>query len=157
MLLVAALTLLVVLATTVAADLNATPKSPISLSVTKQINRNGVIHPSQYQKRWINLVKGARRPTSEVTDVPLTDSVATTGYLANIGVGDPPIFCGPSQFLPGIVSCMPILDSLVVDTGSSNTWLGANKPYKKTKTGMKTSNFFVSALSFHADTWLSTN
>ena len=145
MLLVAALAPFVVLATTVAADPNAVPNSPISLPITKQINLNGTFHPSRYQKHWMNLVKGARRSTSEVTDVPLTDSVAS--YLANIGIGDPTTFCGSRQFLPSTVSYMPILDSLVVDTGSSNTWLGANKPYKKTKTAVKTSDVFVSIVS----------
>ncbi|KAH9990273.1 aspartic proteinase from Irpex Lacteus [Russula vinacea] len=39
-----------------------------------------------------------------------------------------------------MVSHMPILDSLLVDTGSSNTWLGANQPYIQTETSVNTDN-----------------
>jgi hypothetical protein len=39
---------------------------------------------------------------------------------------------------------MPTLDSLLIDTGSSNTWVGAGKPYVKTKSSMNTSNDLVS-------------
>lgn len=43
---------------------------------------------------------------------------------------------------------MPILDTLVIDLASANTWVGANKsrPYKITNTSVKTSDFFVSNL-----------
>jgi hypothetical protein len=39
---------------------------------------------------------------------------------------------------------MPILDNLMIDTGSATTWLGRNKTYEKTKTSVETGNFFVS-------------
>jgi len=35
-------------------------------------------------------------------------------------------------------------DTLLVDTGSSNTWVGANKAYKTTNTSVDTGNTFVS-------------
>lgn len=43
---------------------------------------------------------------------------------------------------------MPILDTLIVDLASANTWVGANKsrPYKTTSTSVKTSDFLVSNL-----------
>ena len=46
-----------------------------------------------------------------------------------------------------MVSYILILDQLVVDTGSSNIWVGANKSYIKTKTSIKTSDSFVSIVS----------
>jgi cathepsin E len=148
MLLVAALAPLVVLATTVVADPNAIPNSPISISlpITKQINLTGTFHPSQRdQNRWMNLLTGGQASTSEITEVPLTYSIIA--YSANIGVGDPPTYCKSCQFLPGIVAYMPKLDSLTVDTGSANTWVGANKPYSKTKTSVKTDDFLVRIVS----------
>ena len=39
---------------------------------------------------------------------------------------------------------MHILDELLIDTGSSNTWVGANKAYKVTNTSVKTSDRVVS-------------
>jgi cathepsin E len=146
MLLLAAFTPFIVLATWVVADPNATPNSPISLRIIKQINAAGVFHPSQRdQKRWINLVKSGQRSTSGITAVPLEDFALI--YSANISVGDPPTFCGSCQFLSGTVFHMPILDNLLVDTGSSNTWLGANNPYVQTKTSVKTDDFVVSIVS----------
>jgi hypothetical protein len=154
MLPVAALAPFVMLATTVAADPNAIPNSPVSLPITKQINPAGTFHPSQRdQKRWMNLLNGGQRSTSETTDVPLTDSVIS--YTVNVGVGDPAIFCESCQFLPGIVFYMSILDNLIIDTGSANTWVGANKPYKKTKTSVETDDFVVSIVS--RGSWLSSN
>jgi len=35
-------------------------------------------------------------------------------------------------------------DTLLVDTGSSNTWIGANKAYVQTSTSVDTGNTFVS-------------
>ncbi|KAF8930621.1 hypothetical protein BGZ52_000891 [Haplosporangium bisporale] len=44
-------------------------------------------------------------------------------YVASVGIGSP-----ATQY------------DLIVDTGSSNTWVGANKPYVKTSTSQQTSN-----------------
>jgi hypothetical protein len=40
------------------------------------------------------------------------------------------------------ISCL-LLDTLIIDTGSSVTWLGAGKPYVKTKSSMQTLNDVV--------------
>ena len=142
MLLVAVLAPLVVLATRVAADPNVTPNSPISLPFAKSFNLDGKYSPIQRdRRRWRNLARDYRQ--SEITDVPLNDSVIA--YSANISVGSPPNYCEFCQFLPCMVSYTP-LDNLIIDTGSGNTWLGANKPYNKTKTSVKTSSFFVSTV-----------
>ena len=50
---------------------------------------------------------------------------------------------------------MLLLDTLLIDTGSSNTWVGAGKAYAKTKTSMQTSNNVVSIISL-LDRWCST-
>lgn len=57
-----------------------------------------------------------------------------------------------SGFLPHTVSVtnvLPVLqiddrttDTLLVDTGSSNTWIGADNPYKKTNTSVCTTKTF---------------
>ena len=92
----------------------------------------------------MNLVKDYRQ--LEITDVPLNDSAIA--YSANIGVGSSPCtYCESCQFLPGMVSYMPILDNLIIDTRSANTWVGANKPYSKTKTSVKTDDFLVRIVS----------
>jgi len=40
-------------------------------------------------------------------------------------------------------------DTLLVDTGSSNTWIGASKSYEKTNTSKDTGGQFVSIRSFY--------
>ncbi len=48
-----------------------------------------------------------------------------------------------------MVFCMtPILDALIVDTGSANTWVGAFAPYSKTNTSVNTSKTVVSVMSY---------
>ncbi|KAF8524844.1 acid protease [Hysterangium stoloniferum] len=53
--------------------------------------------------------------------VPVTDSAVS--YIASVGVGNP-----PTQY------------NLIVDTGSSNTWVGASQAYNPTSTSSKTSD-----------------
>jgi hypothetical protein len=50
----------------------------------------------------------------------------------------------------------PILDSIIVDTGSANTWVGANTHYVKTNTSVNTSDTVVSVMSY-PDRWTSSN
>jgi hypothetical protein len=75
-------------------------------------------------------------------------------YMANISVGVPPTYCKSClYFLSGIQSSIwAILDSLQVDTGSSNTWVGGNAPYVRTNTSVNTSDFMVSIASY-LDRW----
>jgi hypothetical protein len=63
---------------------------------------------SELKKRGFN----ARR---ENGNIPVTNAVVT--YTANVGIGSP-----ATQY------------TLLVDTGSSNTWVGANKKYHETST-----------------------
>ncbi|KAH9952696.1 aspartic peptidase domain-containing protein [Lactifluus volemus] len=66
----------------------------------------------------VNLSEDARAvdDTIDAADVALI-------YTASVGVGSP-----PTDYV------------LVIDTGSSNTWVGANKKYRKTGTSRKTGN-----------------
>ncbi|KAI0046628.1 aspartic protease [Auriscalpium vulgare] len=59
-----------------------------------------------------------------VTGVGVTNQV--TVYVASVAVGSPATSCESY--------------SLLIDTGSSNTWLGAGKPYVKTATSTQTSD-----------------
>ncbi|KIK55665.1 hypothetical protein GYMLUDRAFT_47631 [Collybiopsis luxurians FD-317 M1] len=59
------------------------------------------------------------QPVKRQSSEPVSNQVVS--YVASVGVGD-----SDSQF------------QLVVDTGSSNTWVGANKPYNATSTSTNT-------------------
>jgi hypothetical protein len=58
---------------------------------------------------------------SSPSSFPITNAVVT--YTTPVGVGSPPTYY-----------------TLLIDTGSSNTWVGADKAYVKTSTSVKTSN-----------------
>ncbi|KAG1735324.1 acid protease [Suillus paluster] len=57
------------------------------------------------------------------SSIDVTNAITT--YTADVGVGSPPTYY-----------------TLLVDTGSSNTWIGANKDYTKTSTSQDTGNQF---------------
>jgi hypothetical protein len=95
-------------------------------------------------------------PSEGIADVPATVKTTLGGYYASIDVGNPPTSCESCPFLPGIVSYMHILDDLLIDTGSSMTWVGGNKPYVATDTSVKTSNIMVSIV-LRMDSWPSSN
>ena len=136
----------------VAADPNASQNSLIRLPMKNHIKSHhpGSFNPAQMDlARVTNLVGGAKRrhssPLHEIKNAPLSvNYTASAIYVASVGIGNPPTFCESCQFLFSIASNMLVLDDLIVDTGSSNTWVGGNKHYKVTNTSVKTSNGMVS-------------
>ncbi|KAF8495710.1 aspartic peptidase domain-containing protein [Russula emetica] len=126
MLLLAPLAPFVVLATrVVAGPTNGCDGPIVSASITKRIfNTTGTLNVVQHDNRRSRfLLQGGQCDGSLTPDVPLNDAAIV--YTAEIGFGVP-----------------LTLYQLIVDTGSSNTWVGANKSYIKTKTSMETSNSF---------------
>ncbi|KAG1809544.1 aspartic peptidase domain-containing protein, partial [Suillus variegatus] len=76
------------------------------------------------------------------SSISLTNDVTT--YTADIGVGSPATYFKLLvllQFLY-LTYCRFHTDTVLVDTGSSNTWIGANKAYAKTATSKDTGNTF---------------
>jgi cathepsin E len=157
MLLVTALASVVVLATGIVADpSNHRRSQPHSLSITKHIDPQGKYYPVQRDwSRFTHLMNKADRVSfsnlaekaAEETELPLTNSGPC--YEAKIGVGVPPTYCKSCvDFLSGMVFYIGHSDRLIVDTGSSNTWVGANAPYVKTNTSVNTSDLVVSISSY---------
>ena len=160
MLLVTTLASFVVLATGIVADAadpsNYRRSHSHSLSITKRIDPRAKYNPVQRdRKRFTHLINNTNQVSSgssnlaeETAESPLTDAGAC--YEANVGIGNPPTYCKSCvNFLSGhsLLHYGPsFLDSLVVDTGSSNTWVGANTPYVKTYTSVNTSYLVVSSL-----------
>jgi cathepsin E len=145
MLLLAPLAPFVVLATRVVAGPTVDDDNLVSVPITKRISSVGTLKVVQNDnKRSRFLLKGGQQDESLIPDVPLND--ASFAYTADIAVGDPPTLCESCQFRPRMVSYILILDQLIVDTGSSNTWVGLNKNFVKTKTSMETSSSFVSIM-----------
>ena len=151
MLLLAEFASLFVLASGVVADPSLARDSLIKVPISKRVNFNGVPDFSKRDREHLRkLVKrgGQQRQSSTVNktpDIPLNNTGGI--YVATIGVGDPPTNCESCKFLPRMVSYILAQDRLILDSGSSLTWVGANTPYVKTKSSVKTKEFAVSIAS----------
>lgn len=115
-LLIAVLAPFVELSERVTAVPNVSRNSLLRFPIKKHINLNdpGSSNPAQRDLiRSRNLVERVQRRDSSTLEgainAPLTFNLSEgLGYTASIGIGCPPTFCESCQFLPGIVSYMPI-------------------------------------------------
>jgi cathepsin E len=161
MLLVTALASFVVLATSVAAE--PSNRRLHSLSIAKHIDPKGKYYPVQRdRRRFTHLMNKDNRANSSnlverAGEIPLTN-VGSYHYEAKVGVGVPPTYCKSCVDFCLAYSLLygPFLDSLIVDTGSADTWVGANARYVRTNTSVETADFIVSVTS-HPDRWTSSN
>ncbi|KAL5513781.1 hypothetical protein ACEPAH_4182 [Sanghuangporus vaninii] len=113
----------------------ALPSSPIieirepkaSLPFARRINATGTTIPAHDRARAAHLLSlgksraSGSQPAKRQSSIDVINEVVT--YVAEVGVGNP-----------------PTTYSLLIDTGSSNTWLGASKAYVLTSTSRTTGN-----------------
>jgi cathepsin E len=148
MLLVALLVPFVLLAACIAANPVFIRDSLVDVSVpiTKHVSANNTLNAIQRDRaRVANFASRFGASTLDIVpNVPLDDYGVV--FVASIGVGEPPTYCESCQFLLA-VSYIPILDQLIIDTGSANTWVGANQAYQVTKSSQKTTDSVVSIVS----------
>jgi cathepsin E len=148
MLLLAGLAPLVVLATGVVANPSLARDSVLSVPISKRTNFDGIHNFAKRDREHLrNLVKRGcqQRQSSTVNktpDIPLNNTGGI--YTVIIGIGEPPTNCECCKFLPRMVSHILAQDQLLLDSGSAVTWVGANKPYVKTKSSVNTNDFAVS-------------
>jgi len=120
-----------ILALTVAANPVLLPRSPVTLPLSKRVNatnmvnlvKHDVARAAALRARGLAKANGQFSFDASTVNEPVENQAVT--YVANIGVGSP-----PTEF------------SLIVDTGSSNTWVGADKsnPYVRTTTSKTTTS-----------------
>lgn len=119
--------LLVLLPTLLIATPVVIRDSPISLAFTLSLNLTGGTVADVDRTRLLALTKlaGQSQSASDLSskrDIYSVDVVNTAiTYTTTVGVGTP-----PTQY------------TLLVDTGSSNTWIGAKTPYIQSKTSLYT-------------------
>ncbi|PPR05338.1 LOW QUALITY PROTEIN: hypothetical protein CVT26_011601 [Gymnopilus dilepis] len=109
------------LSLSVAASPVVVNKSPVSLPLSRRLNLTSVHNLVRHDQNRAKALKsrgnskpvGARRSEDAVIDSSVDNQAVT--YVASVGVGNP-----PTQY------------NLIVDTGSSNTWVGAGKAYGPT-------------------------
>ncbi|KAH8984438.1 aspartic peptidase A1 [Lactarius akahatsu] len=122
------LTAFLLLAVSVAANPIVVRKPSVSLSFARHLNVTGAHDLVQKdQARAKNLVSVSKAKQSGTLSSSAVVSVGVTNvgvvYVASVGVGSP-----PTSY------------SLLIDTGSSNTWVGAGKAYVHTSTTVQTTD-----------------
>jgi cathepsin E len=116
------------LALAVAANPVIVQRSLITLPFSKQVNLTNIpnlVRRDQARAKALKATGQAKAgiplKSDAVISSPATNEAVS--YIASVGVGSP-----ATQY------------SLIIDTGSSNTWVGATLAYKKTVTSSQTSN-----------------
>ncbi|KAI0046049.1 aspartic peptidase A1 [Auriscalpium vulgare] len=129
----ASFTALLVLAVSVVAKPIVVRDSFVTLPFAKKLNVTGaldLVHKDQARAQAVRThgsakanarAQGRSANSAAVTSIGVTNVAQV--YVASVGVGSP-----ATSY------------SLLIDTGSSNTWLGAGKAYVETSTSTKTSN-----------------
>ncbi|KAG2048393.1 acid protease [Suillus hirtellus] len=95
-----------------------TASSPATLKLAVRINSYGIKNIAAADRARIQA-----RQAGGSSSISAINNVMT--YTADIGVGNPPTYY-----------------TVLVDTGSSNTWIGTTKAYEKTATSRDTGNTF---------------
>ncbi|KAF4611714.1 hypothetical protein D9613_004262 [Agrocybe pediades] len=117
------------LALSVAANPVLVDRSPVTLPISRRLNLTSVHNLVRHDQTRAKALKargaakaaGASFSEAAVINEPVDNQAVT--YVASVGVGSP-----------------ATTYSLLIDTGSSNTWVGATKAYVKTSTSSQTSN-----------------
>ncbi|EMD36918.1 hypothetical protein CERSUDRAFT_137265 [Gelatoporia subvermispora B] len=101
---------------------NLISSSPVSLPFARRVNTTGVSNMVQLDKARAQALRAKAEGGSGSTGVfnDLGDSQAVN-YVVTVSIGNP-----PTDY------------ELLVDTGSSNTWVGAGQPYQITSTSKPT-------------------
>jgi cathepsin E len=116
-----------ILALSVAANPILVNRSPVTLPLARKLNLTSIHNLVRHDQTRAKFLKA--KGAAIAAGVPFNsraiiseqvDNQAVT-YIASIGVGNP-----PTTF------------DLIVDTGSSNTWVGATTPYTRTSTSVQT-------------------
>ncbi|KAH9979453.1 aspartic peptidase domain-containing protein [Lactifluus volemus] len=103
-------------------------QGPVSLPLARHINITGSNDLVQ---------KDRARAKNLVANIQAIEGRDSPGTVVSVGVTSVGI---RYEVTSASVTLQPIVNTLVIDTGSSVTWLGAGKPYVKTKSSMQTSN-----------------
>ncbi|KAF8902546.1 aspartic protease [Gymnopilus junonius] len=114
------------LALSVAANPVLVDRAPVSVSFSRRVNATSVQHLVRHDQARAKYLKqkGAAKAAGledAVINFPVENQAVS--YIASIGVGSP-----------------ATTYNLIVDTGSSNTWVGAGTEYVETSTSTQTSN-----------------
>src|SRR6267154_2330676 len=112
----------------------------ITLPITRRINTcNGTMNILEHDQARAAALKGisARPLDRRITSDPIVN--VAFNYVANVAIGNIHRSCKfnlEREIAAANVSSYT--DELIIDTGSANTWVGANKQYVETSTSVNT-------------------
>ncbi|KAG2137226.1 acid protease [Suillus cothurnatus] len=111
----------------VLSSVDASPLSPVtgkaSLTFTARVNARGAVNVAAADRARAQAMKQAGYIDKRAGKSSFNITNAVVTYTANVGVGSP-----ATEY------------TLLIDTGSSNTWIGANTQYIPTSTSVDTGN-----------------
>jgi hypothetical protein len=113
--------------------------SLVTLPVARRLNLSGgTINLLQYDQARAAALKG-RSASGDRLSGSISAINKNVFYIAQVGVGSPATTCKLNARKITFADVLwSATDNLIVDTGSSNTWVGANTTYVKTTTSVST-------------------
>ena len=137
------------LGTTASPLLSRTAASPFSFPLTRRLNATGTKNILARDQARVRALKADTRAAvaaaASPTDFPLAATNGVVSYTAEVGIGVPATTCDCLLFkdLGLELSTLRCIDTLLVDTGSSLTWVGAGKPFLPSESTTQTGQTFV--------------
>lgn len=121
----------------------------IKVPLTKHVNVTSGHDLLKSDRARVQRLRAGRSksvPSREHASADLSSPVTNAGviYTAALEVGSPSTTCIAHFALNLRTSLTVSPDNLIVDTGSSNTWVGASTAYTATSTSEDTGGFLVS-------------
>ncbi|KAK2465535.1 hypothetical protein APHAL10511_002427 [Amanita phalloides] len=117
---------IIILALGIAANATVVTRTPTKLALSRHFNMTGthnIVQLDQARARHLNNRVTEKQVAASFAIVNGPIANEGTFYTASVGIGNP-----PTQY------------ELLVDSGSSNTWIGARTPYNPTSTSTQTPN-----------------
>ena len=134
MLRAASLTTTLFLALSIAASPVEVRKSPITIPISRRLNTfNRTMNILQHDKARVAALKGLSTSSLDRRDQSVEILNEGVNYVTSISIGTPSTYCKLNlERKIAVVNELSYADHLIIDTGSSNTWIGANTKYQET-------------------------
>src|SRR6267154_2276300 len=138
MILAASLSTTLFLALSIAASPVDVRNSTITIPISRRLNTsNGTVNILQHDETRVAALNGLPASSRDRHDDTMTILNTILNFVAMVGIGSPPSDCKLNlERKIATANGFSYADELLVDTGSSVTWIGANKNYLRTRTSV---------------------
>ena len=126
----------------------------IQMSIAAKLNRTGTLNIIEADRaratHLINHATSLKDLFGKRQQADVDASNTAVSYSTSVNIGDPATACECEVLRVGVHGADVGTDTLLIDTGSSNTWLGADKQYTPTSTSSNTGKSVVRRLASSA-------